>query len=127
MSESNGSQIFIKEQKDKYGKLLFIEKVIKPDMKGEPDIFAIYKSMPVYAEAKLINTFSYRNLYPFKELQLDTLEERAKSGAMCIGLLYLEKQIRYLMYYDLEEFVDWNKAIPFSWEGLREKWIECLK
>ena len=130
MSESSGSQSFIKEQREKYGRLIHIEKIIRPDVSGEPDIFAIFKGMPVYAESKLINILSYRNLYPFKELQLDTLEQRAKSGAMCIGLLYMDKEVKYLMYYDLKEYLnreDLAKAKPFSWEALREKWIECLK
>jgi hypothetical protein len=127
MSESDKSKSFIDNQKAKYGKILYIEKVIRPDKKGEPDIFAIFKGMPVYAEAKLINSINYRNLYPFKELQIDSLAIKAKAGAMCIGILYKDNEIRYLMYYDLKEYLDksdWDKAEVFDWETLKLRWME---
>ena len=130
MSESTKSQKFIKEQKEKYGKLIYIEKLIRPDKKGEPDIFAIYKGMCVYAEAKLINSITYENLYPFKELQLDSLAIKAQSGAMCIGILYKDKEVRFLMHYDLKEYLnkdDWEKAEKFNWEILRSKWMQNIQ
>lgn len=130
MSESNKSQKFIKEQKEKYGKLIHIEKLIRPDKKGEPDIFAIFKGMPVFAEAKLINSISYENLYPFKELQLDSLAIKAKAGAMCIGILYMGNETKFLMHYDLKEYLnkeDWNKAEVFSWETLWLKWMQNIQ
>jgi penicillin-binding protein-related factor A (putative recombinase) len=129
MSESDKSKSFIDNQKAKYGKILYIEKVIRPDRKGEPDIFAIFKGMPVYAEAKLINSISYRNLYPFKELQIDSLAIKAKAGAMCIGILYKDNEIRYLMHYDLKEYLDksdWDKAEVFDWETLKLRWTESV-
>ena len=130
MSESDKSQIFINEQRAKYGRNLLIEKIIRPDKKGEPDIFAIFKGMPVYAEAKLINAVSYKNLFPFKELQLDLLAIRAKAGAMCIGILYKDKEVRYLMHYDLKEYLDksdWDKAKEFNWEALKSLWMQNIQ
>lgn len=130
MSETDKSQKFISEQREKYGKLISIEKIIRPDKKGEPDIFAIFKGMPVYAEAKLINSISHRNLYPFKELQLDSLEEKAKAGAMCIGILFKNNEARFLMWNDLKEYLnksDWDKAEVFSWEILRSRWMQNIQ
>jgi hypothetical protein len=127
MGETKESSEFVKLQKEKYGKSLFIEKVIRPDLKGQPDIFLIYKGMPLYAEAKLINSITNKNLYPFKELQLDILTDRALSGAMSIGVLYNEKEFRYIMYDQLTEFVDWNNGLDFNLELIREKWIKEIK
>jgi hypothetical protein len=129
MSESDKSKSFINDQKEKYGKILFIEKVIDSNTKGRPDIQAIFNGMPIVMEAKLINSLSYRNIYPFKAIQLDTLELMAKAGTVSIGLLYMEKEVRYLMYYDLKEYLDktdWDKAKPFSFEELRKEWLKGL-
>lgn len=129
MSETDKSKTFIDNQKAKYGRNLFIEKVIDSNTKGRPDIQAIFKGMPIVMEAKLINSLSYRNIYPFKAIQLDTLELMAKAGTVSIGLLYMEKEVRYLMYYDLKEYLDktdWDKAKPFSFEELRKEWLKGL-
>jgi penicillin-binding protein-related factor A (putative recombinase) len=129
MSETDKSQKFIKEQKEKYGKILFIEKIITNHKKGEPDISAVFKGMPISAEAKLINSISYKNNYPFKELQLDTLEEKSKAGAMCIGILFKDNEVRYLMWYDLKEYLnksDWEKAEVFDWEILLSRWMQNI-
>ena len=53
--ESDLSQQFILDQKRLYGPDLKIEKVINPLKNGEPDIFSIFKGMPLYAESKSIN------------------------------------------------------------------------
>lgn len=130
MSESNRSQTYIKEQKEKYGYLIDIEKIIRPDKKGEPDIHAVFKGMPVWAEAKVINSLSYRNLHPFEDLQLDTLAMKAKSGAMCIGILYKDRETRYLMYYDLKKYLnksDWDKAEVLDWPILRSRWMQIIQ
>lgn len=129
MSETDKSKIFIDSQRLKYGRNLFIDKVIRTDKKGEPDIQAVFKGMPVFAEAKLINSISYRNLYPFKELQIDNLAIKAKAGAMCIGILFKDNEVRYLMHNNLKEYLDksdWDKAKPFSFEELKKEWLKGL-
>lgn len=130
MSETTKSQDFIKEQKQKYGKILDIEKIIRPDKKGEPDIRATYKGMPVWAEAKLVNKISCKNTHPFTKIQIDTLEQRSLSGAMCIGLLYKGKEIKYLMYNQLKEYItkeDWDNAEVFDWEILWSRWMQSIQ
>jgi penicillin-binding protein-related factor A (putative recombinase) len=128
MNESDCSQAFIKKQKEKYGNSIYIEKVIKQS-KSDPDIFCIYNGMPLFMEAKLINSISYKNLYPFKELQLDTLAIYANVKAISIGLLYMNKEVRYLMHYDLKEYLckeDWDKAKIFDLDELWNEWKEGI-
>lgn len=129
MAETNISQTFIKSQKDKYGRFLYIEKTFNPLKKGEPDISAIYKGMPVYLETKLINSISLTNLYPFKKLQLENLAIKARAGAMCIGLLGNGKEYRYIMHDKLTEHItkeQYLSAEIFEWEKLKSLWIKSI-
>lgn len=129
MAETDISQKFIKSQKDKYGKALYIEKVFNNLKKGEPDIFAIYKGMPLYAEVKLINSISLTNLYPFKKLQLEILAIKARAGAISIGILGNNKEYRYIMYNNLNEYItkeQYLNAEIFEWEKLRSLWTKSI-
>lgn len=128
MSESTQSEKFIKDYKERYGRELYIKKVIDPFTKGEPDIQAIYKGMPLFAEAKLLHS-SYKNTHPFTEIQLYNLSIKAQAGAICIGILYHKNEIRYLMYNQLKEYLskeDWDKAEEFNWENLRLIWLKII-
>jgi hypothetical protein len=130
MSETDKSLKFIEKQKEIHGRYLYIEKVIRPDKTGEPDIFAIYKGMPVYAESKLMNEISCTNLYPFKEKQLDTLERRFYAGAMSIGLLFLRNEVKYIMYDKLKPKItkeDWDTAEVFDWQTLLLQWMKNIQ
>ena len=129
MAETDISQKFIKSQKDIYGRVLYIEKVFNNLKKGEPDIFAIYKGMPIYMEAKLINSISLTNLYPFKKIQLEILAIKARAGATCIGLLGNGEEYRYIMYDKLTEHItkeQYLNAEIFEWEKLRSLWTKSI-
>lgn len=126
MSESRFSLAFINSQRKIYKRDLWIEKMIRPDKKGEPDIGGSFKSMPFAFEAKLINSKSYTNLHPFGELQREILKIRYHSGVLTGGLLFCEDEIKFLMYYDLKEYIkkeDYDKAITFDFNKLHEYWI----
>ena len=130
MSESDKSRDFIKKQKKLHGKHLKIEKIIRPDKSGEPDIFAIYKGMPVYMEAKYINPISMKNTHPFTLIQLDTLKTNANAGAMCIGLLHCSKSTRFIMYDKLTEYLDRDaveSAQEFQWQTLLLLWMANIQ
>lgn len=129
MAETDISQKFIKSQKEEYGRVLHIEKVFNNIKKGEPDIFAIYKGMPLYAEVKLVNSISLTNLYPFKKLQLEILAIKARAGAICIGILGNGKEYRYIMYDKLTEHItkeEYLNAEIFEWGKLRSLWIQNI-
>lgn len=129
MSETSKSKDFIKDNKGKYGRSLFIKKIIDPVTTGEPDIYAIYKGMPVHAEAKLLHESSYKNTHPFLEIQIHNLSIKAQAGAMCIGILYRGKEVRYLMYDQLKPFLDksdWDNAKEFNWEILLSNWRKTI-
>lgn len=129
MAETDISQKFIKSQKEEYGRVLHIEKVFNNLKKGEPDIFAIYKGMPLYAEVKLVNSISLTNLYPFKKLQLEILAIKARAGAICIGILGNGKEYRYIMYDKLTEHItkeEYLNAEIFEWEKLRSLWTQNI-
>ena len=129
MAETDISQKFIKSQKEEYGRVLHIEKVFNSLRKGEPDIFAIYKGMPLYAEVKLVNSIPLTNLYPFKKLQLEILAIKARAGAICIGILGNGKEYRYIMYDKLTEHItkeEYLNAEIFEWEKLRSLWMKSI-
>ena len=86
-AESNASINFIKDQKERYGKILAINKVIDKISVGTADIFAVYKGLPLFAESKWMNSITLTNNREFTPIQLEFLERRSKAGAMCIGLL----------------------------------------
>jgi len=127
--ESELSKKFITSQIKMYGKDLYIEKRMSNLKVGEPDIFILYKGMPLFAESKVINSITLINNREFTEIQLYNLEQKANAGAMCIGLLLHPKEIKYIMY---------NKLIPattkqmfenaeiFNLETLREIWIKTI-
>lgn len=128
-SESSASRAFVKSQLAIYGSSIFIEKVIRPDKNGEPDIYGVFKGMPFFLEAKAINPISFKNSHPFKELQIATLKDREKAGATCLGLLCLKNDVRYLYPSEIKPFLeksDWETARKFSWETLRLNWLERL-
>lgn len=129
MSESIQSRNFIKKNKEQYGNILYIEKVINPLKTGEPDIHAIYKGMTIYAESKLLHQPSYKNTHPFTEIQLYNLAIKAKAGAICIGLLFCGKEVKYLIHNQLKEYLnkqDWEKGELFDWETLRSNWLKTI-
>ena len=62
--------------------------------------------------------------------QQQSLAIKAQSGAMCIGILYKDNETRFLMHYDLKEYLDksdWEKAEVFNWEILRSKWMQNIQ
>mgnify|MGYP003621826884 CR=1 FL=1 len=132
MSESDLSQEFIKQQIEKYGSNIVIEKIIIPSRKGFPDIQGVFYGMPFYIEAKKINEISLINLHKFEPLQSRSLAIRFKAGAICVGLLMKSKHdIRYIDNKDIpengyvtkEQFLN---AEPFSWEKLYLNWMQRI-
>lgn len=123
--ESDFSQDFIKEQKLIYGKDLWIKKYISNYEIGEPDIYSIYKGMPLFAESKTINSISLTNNYPFKEIQINNLEEKANSGAFCIGLLLMKNKYKYIIYNELHKHItpeEYRNAKEFNYEEIYQQW-----
>jgi hypothetical protein len=129
MGETTKTRDFIRNQKKIHGRILHIESMFRPDKNGEPDVFSIYKGMPVYMEAKFINPISGINNHPFKEIQLDTLESRAKSGAMCIGLLHCPGVTKFITHDKLKDYLDKSTvegAEVFDWETLLSIWTKSI-
>ena len=123
--ESDLSRQFISIQKALYGADLEIEKVINPMKVGEPDIFSIFKGMPLYAESKTINPISLINVYPFKEIQLENLAIKARAGAYCIGLLLMHNVYKYLTYDKLKAHItaeEYKNAPIFNYEQIYKEW-----
>lgn len=131
MSECKESSDFVKTQKEKYGRSLYIDKVFNPLKKGEPDILSIYKSMPCFMEAKKINEISFKNNHPFSDIQIRNLKIKKQAGAVAIGLLILnQNEIRFMEPEDLKNYItkeDWLKAEVFSWETLRCRWTQNIQ
>lgn len=128
-SESAASQAFVRKQLATYGSSIFIEKVIRPDKKGEPDIYGTFKGMPFFLEVKAVNPITFKNNHPFGALQIDVLINRSKSGAVCLGLLCVKSEVRYLYPSELKPQLtkeDWDAARIFSWETLRSNWLQNL-
>lgn len=132
MSESELSQKFIQKQKDLYGRDLDIEKIINPFKKGEPDIRAVYKGMPMFMESKLINDISLINPKKFEEMQLRNLAIKAKSGSICLGLLMkYDSPVKYLFYNEILKigFITKDQYINakiFNLDELRKIWMERI-
>lgn len=127
--ESDLSQQFILDQKRLYGPDLKIEKVINPLKNGEPDIFSIFKGMPLYAESKSINPISLKNIHPFKKIQIEILNEYAKSKAICIGLLLLDNVYKYIVYDKLHEYItpqEYKDAKIFNYEDIYTEWKKTI-
>lgn len=127
--ESDLSQQFILDQKRLYGPDLKIEKVIKPLNTGEPDIFSIFRGMPLYAESKSINPISLTNIHPFKKIQIQILEENAKSKAISIGLLLMDHIYKYITYDKLHEHItpqEYKNAKIFNYEEIYEEWKKMI-
>ena len=127
--ESDLSQQFILDQKRLYGPDLKIEKVINPFKTGEPDIFSIFRGMPLYAETKSINPISLKNIYPFKEIQIETLKENARAGAICIGLLLMNNIYKYITYDKIHEHItpqEYKDAKIFNYEEIYEEWKKTI-
>jgi len=131
MGETKDSADFIKSQKEKYGRSLYIEKQFNPLTVGEPDIFSIYKGMPCFMESKKINELSFINNHPFADIQIRSLKIKKKAGSVAIGLLILDQNnIRFMEPEDLKNHItkeDWFNAEVFDWEMLRLNWIARIQ
>ena len=126
-AESNASQKFIAEQKTACGRILTIDKRIDKVKVGVADIEAVYCGMPLFAESKWVNKFTHVNKEPFKPMQIEFLEKRARSGAMCIGLLLSDEEPRFIMWDELVPHItkeQFHSAEIFNWEKLRSVWME---
>lgn len=131
MSESKGSQNFIKYSKSLLGRKLWIKKVIDPLEKGVPDIQAVYLGMPVFLESKLIHSISRASTHKFEKIQVEQLEERAKSGAMAFGLLICEREYRYINWNEIPKNgiitkEQYENAEVFNWDSVRLKWLQMV-
>lgn len=127
--ESEFSQEFIKSQKLLYGPDLYIKKYTSAYEIGEPDIYSVYKGMPLYAESKTINSISLKNIHPFKEIQINNLKEKAKAGAFCIGLLLMKNKYKYLIYDKLHEHItpeEYKNAPEFNYEKIYQEWKQMI-
>lgn len=130
MSETNLSSDWVKKQKEIYGHILSIEKIVDPIRVGIPDIFAIYKGMPVFAEAKKINEISLINNHEFSTMQLRNLRIKSKAGAISIGLLIKNiNEIKFMYFDQLKHKItkeDYLNAEVFNWETLRSVWLKRI-
>lgn len=129
MSETRESEKFVKNERACHAPFLSIEKNMRSDKVGEPDIKGTFKGMPFCFESKILNSISFKNYHPFTEMQISTLEKYARSGIVCIGLLFCGNEVRYLFFNELSEYLnkgDWEKARRFNWEELRSHWMENI-
>jgi penicillin-binding protein-related factor A (putative recombinase) len=125
MSEASFSLAFITLMRKTYGRDIWIEKVIRPDKKAEPDIQGVFKGMPFFFECKLLNSKSFTTLHEFSDLQIDVLKTRSLSGAVCLGLLFCDKEVKYLKAEELVNRVtkkEWENAYMFNILGIYLDW-----
>jgi len=116
LSESDLSGKLIKTLRKKYGSHIWIQKK-RAEVIGEPDISCVLDGVPYFFECKIVNSQSLKNTHRFSEIQIFTLKEREKAGAICLGLLMLDsKNVKCVLPKDIPEdgIVDYNEAQPFN-------------
>lgn len=124
--EAEDSKQFILDSRDKYGNDIFIEKRMSELRVGEPDVSGCFRGMPFYFEVKHCNEISYVNNHEFKPMQIYNLQEREKTGALCLGLLIHKTGVKYIYpqylkkHFTKQEFLD---AEVFEWQKLRSHWV----
>jgi len=129
-SESNASKKFIDSLRKKYGENLYIEKQMSTTIVGQPDIYIIFKSMPLHGESKYINEISLTNNREFTKIQLYNLGVKSKAGAMCIGILLHKNITKFMMLNELKPHItkeDFLNAKEFDLEYLWNIWKRRLQ